>query len=723
MRDGIIEKHRRQFRPVLSAAGRQKETELQGLLLGLAEIVDGPQLDAVPLDRDRNLRPARDDLDVVEAVDRSKAALNDRGPRAVLTCEVGDSSSLFVRQNLLDRGEIITPRPSSGTRCFFLGDELFFRLDRCSKPGERGGGCRGIEPNFGTCNTLVQGAKARKRLDGSAADRKSILKQLTKSGEAVADRIDNLISLFRASHLFSQDNQALTQSFKDHCNLPREIVSRMLAFEDYENALKKSANIVTILENSLNALASEISDTTASLKADRSELDGLRRTIKDKSNIGALNAELRNLRAALKDTPQQAALERVISDADRSQSELRQLLSQLQKHISDGNCPLCGVDHGSQDKLVRHIQKQMSLDSAGTARIELAGLRQRNQEIIRELAGNREAQKSALAQLSLLANDRIARDLQINVWANTADGLGLNASAGLSQLTRQIAANFTEARSEIEDSNAAVKADADAADAARAARDTLTKSISQQESAKIAANAELERIRKALTTLRSDPRLSGVTLDSGDDELTEAEQDRSGLLDELRQSHNTSTQEQTRLKGLIDAESRTIAELAGQLPVLRRRANENEQARKTIIARLADADLPEDSDEQELIGKLGEKTQGRMRRVSDSPGDRMRCSVESICQGDPGFFCFAVQMLSDLAEVIVVGNLQTTDRTGDAEVDRVKEGGLAKPVGSIEHGNLAAYLERYRSAVRPEVLDRDRLQQYRRARLLAGDHG
>ena len=676
---------------------------------------------------------------------------------------------------------------------------------------------------------------AHASLDGSPTDRKPILKQLTKSGEAVAERIDNLISLFRASHLFSQDNQALTQSFKDHCTLPREIVSRMLAFEDYENALKKSANIVTILKNSLDALSSEISETTASLKMDKSELDGLRRTIKDKSNIGALNAELRNLRAALMDigvdagsgaadatavrgwratleariaesvgriallselakevvrlppliqegkdlraqleasdarrvaaeqakasvqqqldavrkrvaeiaaqirqaqsaldnlkwvrdqrpgyatalnslnvqterlnrateaiaadrnrsatasadlqqksnqlamsverqaaarkrstdletlraalgpwkastdrlaeirqleaalnetllelraaeptlqaqldsnTPQQAALERVIADADRSQSELRQLLSQLQKHITDGSCPLCGVDHGSQDKLVHHIQERMTLDSAGTARTELAGARQRIQEITRQLAGNREAQKSAQAQLGQLANERIARDREINLWANTANGLGLKASAGLTELTHQIAANSTEARKEIEDSNAAVKTAADAVDAAKAALDALTKSISQQESARTTVNTELERIRKGLTALRSDPRLSGVALDASDDELNEAEQDRSGLPDELRLSHDAATQEQTRLQGLLDVESRIIAKLAGQLPVLRRRANENEQARKSIIARLADADLPEDSGEQELIGKLGEETQALAR--------------------------------------------------------------------------------------------------------------
>ncbi|QOZ71888.1 hypothetical protein [Bradyrhizobium arachidis] len=393
----------------------------------------------------------------------------------------------------------------------------------------------------------------------------------------------------------------------------------------------RSATASTELQQKSNQLATSVEWQAAARKR-FVDLEALRaalgpwkastdRLAEIRRQEATLNETLRGLRAAEpalqaqldSNAPQQAALERVIADADRSQSELRQLLSQLQKHIADGNCPLCGFDHGSQDELVRHIQDQMTLDSAGTARTELAELRQRIREITRKLAGNREAQKSAQAQLTQLANDRITRDREINAWTNTADGLGLNASAGLTELTRQIAANSTEARKDIEDSNAAVKAAADAADAAKAALDALTKSVAQQESARTTVNTELERIRRGLTTLRSDPRLSGVTLDSSDDELNEAEQDRSGLLDELRQSHDTATKEQTRLQGLLDAEARIIAELTGQLPILRTRANENEQARKAIVARLADADLPEDSDEQELMGKLGEETQALAR--------------------------------------------------------------------------------------------------------------
>ncbi|WP_407181783.1 hypothetical protein [Bradyrhizobium sp. STM 3562] len=49
-------------------------------------------------------------------------------------------------------------------RRLLLGDQSFLRRDDCFKPGERGGARRGIEAYFGTCNKLVQGTQAGKRL-------------------------------------------------------------------------------------------------------------------------------------------------------------------------------------------------------------------------------------------------------------------------------------------------------------------------------------------------------------------------------------------------------------------------------------------------------------------------------------------------------------------------------------------------------------------------------
>lgn len=684
---------------------------------------------------------------------------------------------------------------------------------------------------------------AHASLDGSALDRKSILKLLTRSGDAVAERIDNLINLFRASHLFSQDNQALTKNFNDHCSLPREIVSRMLAFEDYENAVKKSSAIAGSLEKSLNELSAELADATASLKEDKSELDGLRRNIKDKADIGALNAELRNLRTALNEigvdagsgiadaavargwratlevriaesesrmallselakeisnlpsltqdgkvlrtrldagntrrlaaeqakasaqvqldvirkriaeivvqlkqaqsafdnlkwvrdqrkvysdlintlslqtklldrvtaaiaadrsrsaaattdleqksvllnasttrqslankrradleelrtalspwkastdrlaeikqheaalnekliglrtaeptlqaqinssASQQAALARVIADADRSQSELQQLLSQLQKHITDGNCPLCGIDHGSQDELVRRIQMQMTLDSAGTARTELAALRQNSQEMSRQLAGIQEAQRSTQAQLVRLAEERTVRDIEIGRWADSAGILGLDTSStSWADLAQQIVAQSVDIRKEVEDINFAVQAATRAVDAARVAATALTQSIAQQNSQRTALNKDVERIQKELTTLRSDPRLSGVTMDSNDDELNRVELERSDKISKLRELHLAATEEVAKLQEQINAGARSIAELGGELPVVRVRLNEIEQARTGTLARLTDAGLPPDSDKSELISRLGGETkaQARLRALHQS---------------------------------------------------------------------------------------------------------
>jgi exonuclease SbcC len=74
-------------------------------------------------------------------------------------------------------------------------------------------------------------------LDGIRTDRKRILGELTGGDFLAADRVENFVSLFRATHLFNQEQPELTKDFQDDCRLPSEIVARMLAFEDYASAL------------------------------------------------------------------------------------------------------------------------------------------------------------------------------------------------------------------------------------------------------------------------------------------------------------------------------------------------------------------------------------------------------------------------------------------------------------------------------------------------------
>lgn len=672
-------------------------------------------------------------------------------------------------------------------------------------------------------------------LDGQKQDRKSVLKTLTAGGSSVAERVDNLISLFRATHLFSQDSQELTKNFSDHCSLPREIVSRMLAFEDYENAVRKASAIVQILDRDIEALSEEVEIASASLTAEKAEFDQLRKTTKDKANVGALNAELAKLRAALTEvgvkvgrgtadaaavrgwrasletriaesesriarlsalatevtslpaaikeasdlrvrlaasdakrsvaeqtrkatqakldatrksiaeivaqlaqaqtaidnmmwvrrqgpvyrqllaaaraqaiklgrsaekltslrsrqtaaiaeferqtaasatanaglmaasdqvarlealrnnlptwqanlgrlaeidqtervlkemlitlrdeepslrgqldgvTTQQNTLSPIVADADRSQSELKQLLSQLQNHIIDGTCPLCGEDHGSQSELVESIQRQIERDSASFARAELAVLRQRGEDLARQIGINRQNQHDARVQLNEFREQRSARDLEIKIFTNQALALGINTSPGLQELGSRVVAQLVTAREEIEVyrkvSQSASRATGEAASAVR----TLQSEAALEATEQTALKTEQDRIQRELTSLRGDPRAGGISMDADVAELDRVESERVDRMSVLRGAHTGVTAEAAQYQEQIEGTARAMAELAGEISSIRSRLSEIEKSRAGILARLVAAGLPEGSNQAELIGHLSTETQMQAR--------------------------------------------------------------------------------------------------------------
>ena len=97
-------------------------------------------------------------------------------------------------------------------------------------------------------------------LDGHSTDRKNILSELTGREISVSDRVDNAVNLFRATHLFSQELQELTRNFRDNCRLSKEIVSPMLALQDYAAALTKIQKIIEQLNGSLQSAEKEIGE-------------------------------------------------------------------------------------------------------------------------------------------------------------------------------------------------------------------------------------------------------------------------------------------------------------------------------------------------------------------------------------------------------------------------------------------------------------------------------
>ena len=88
-------------------------------------------------------------------------------------------------------------------------------------------------------------------VDGLDHDRKRVLAALTGGGTGHDDRVEHLVSLFRATHIFSQEHQELRRDFDRGCALPPQVVSRMLAFEDYANARRKAKDVCHIMGESI----------------------------------------------------------------------------------------------------------------------------------------------------------------------------------------------------------------------------------------------------------------------------------------------------------------------------------------------------------------------------------------------------------------------------------------------------------------------------------------
>lgn len=112
-------------------------------------------------------------------------------------------------------------------------------------------------------------------LDGQRKERKDILAMLTGGELSASDRVENLVALFRATHLFSQDRQALTEEIAESCQLPGDLVSRMLAFDDYVVGLNKSKEVLDLAKKHVHDAEARLREARERADVDQAELDRL----------------------------------------------------------------------------------------------------------------------------------------------------------------------------------------------------------------------------------------------------------------------------------------------------------------------------------------------------------------------------------------------------------------------------------------------------------------
>jgi exonuclease SbcC len=151
-------------------------------------------------------------------------------------------------------------------------------------------------------------------LDGFPLDRKAILAQLTGGKGGKADRVEHLVKLFRATHLFSQEQQELAQDFRKDSEISADIVSRMLAFEDYVEAVKKAGKVkdrILVRKGKSHETIGQLSKLIEESKEDFERLN----EVTDRSkNIEDLDLEIESI----KEEVRQCGIETFTDEADLS---------------------------------------------------------------------------------------------------------------------------------------------------------------------------------------------------------------------------------------------------------------------------------------------------------------------------------------------------------------------------------------------------------------------
>lgn len=166
------------------------------------------------------------------------------------------------------------------------------------------------------------------RIDGTKSDRKALLSKLTGASTPSADRVENLVSLFRATHLFSQEQQELTKDMQAKSELSSEIVSRMLALDDYTTSSSKLALVISEIDARVRALDLTISEaSTRVAEAERSIAD-LRSKAGDVSTV-----DMDALVSPLID--EASSLGSIVSQQDSPSSTLRALRASLEYLLTE----------------------------------------------------------------------------------------------------------------------------------------------------------------------------------------------------------------------------------------------------------------------------------------------------------------------------------------------------------------------------------------------------
>jgi exonuclease SbcC len=176
--------------------------------------------------------------------------------------------------------------------------------------------------------------------NGAQVDRKTVINNLTQANwPDSSPRQQTLESLFRATHLFGQDEQELLADFQRGSVIPEAFISEMLALQDYSQGLRKTTAVL------------------AELSTRRSQL---------LDNIELLQAQYSEFTAAL---PVPDLIDTVLN----SQSALEDSIARLDRHIETSGIKVTKPDKTSTVSTLSEWREVISARLRGTEdRLQLA---------------------------------------------------------------------------------------------------------------------------------------------------------------------------------------------------------------------------------------------------------------------------------------------------------------------------------------------------------------
>ena len=287
-------------------------------------------------------------------------------------------------------------------------------------------------------------------LDGSISDRKTTLVKLTGGGFVPAERIEHLVTLFRATHIFSQDNPEMGKGFHRDCTLPPQVVSHILAFEDYASARSKASAVCEILQDSISRMASEISRLTKEIEEAERGLNSLASASGEGFDSTVSLEALQSLRSRVQDEGLSVAFEhsdqrfvRVCRAA--IQGRIRQHKTKISglAVLIDQVRDLPAVTHGLTRLLAQRKRLESDLETASVALTEAQDTLTSANLTVSELVAKR---RSAVAYTELLrwASVEQPRYADLIGREERAIRAATNAATELDELHRRRVSHVTD---------------------------------------------------------------------------------------------------------------------------------------------------------------------------------------------------------------------------------------------------------------------------------------